>query len=389
MQFHRSGVRPSAIDHSHLGRSQFDPFQPTPQFFGPFPSESEQCEQESISFTNDDSECSPNDMESSMSTLRIAAEARTLLLKYQGDLFGSESAGASEVQGGRYSAFDPIDNRGLFMDASPRTVQGIALPNEFVSAIRACDVENVNKAIPRSVKRAFAFTDEDELQFFADKVVSPDTFAFAQSLRVPGSSSPLTSKDYVLADRAWASTAEASLVAARCAAYATALSHLLAQADELEVEEGDRRSIAELLVLISARSFTEAMRVQLRVTHNRRLAVLKALNLPKEFNCSAVNRVSREGPYVFGGQFLSAIDSDISMNKRAQEVADRVKPRFFRRSSMRGGSVTSVRSFGSSRNKSRGRRFSRRPTTRGRGGVQSSTSASVAPGTSQQSTFRK
>ena len=55
------------------------------------------------------------------------------------------------MQGGRYSAYDLIDNRGLFMDDSPRTVQGIALPNEFVSAFRACDDDYVNKAIPRTV----------------------------------------------------------------------------------------------------------------------------------------------------------------------------------------------------------------------------------------------
>ena len=78
----------------------------------------------------------------------------------------------------------------------------------------------------------------------------------------------------------------------------------------MEVEEDDRRTIADLLVLISARSFSEAMRTQLRVTHLRRTCALGALNLPKDFNSSAVLRVPREGPYIFGGFFLSAFDSD-------------------------------------------------------------------------------
>ena len=71
------------------------------------------------------------------------------------------------------------------MDAGPRSVSGIALPEEFVSALRSCDTENVNRAIPRTLKRAFAFTDEDELQFFSEKNFSPDTLAFASSLRDP------------------------------------------------------------------------------------------------------------------------------------------------------------------------------------------------------------
>ena len=82
---------------------------------------------------------------------RIAPEARLLLYKYQGDLYVDSSTGASVGQGGRSSAC-----RGLFMDAGPQSVLGIALPDEFVSALRLCDTENMNRAIPRSLKRAFA-----------------------------------------------------------------------------------------------------------------------------------------------------------------------------------------------------------------------------------------
>ena len=84
----------------------------------------------------------------------------------------------------------------------------------------------------------------------------------------------------------------------------------------MEVEEDDRRTIAVFLVLFSARSLkkkkknSEAMRTQLHVTLLRRTCALGALNLPKDFNSSAVLRVPREGPYIFGGFFLSAFDSD-------------------------------------------------------------------------------
>ena len=275
--------------------------------------------------------------ESPTSAALIASEARYLLLKYQGDLYADDSSGAPVfAQGGRPSAFH--DSWGLFLDEkSPSS--GIALPDEFVASFRALDNEHVERAIPRGVKRAFAFTDQDELAFFSEKVLSPDTVAFANSLKDPSVASPLKSREYAQADRAWAIVAEASIVAARCAAYATALADLLAQADTLEVEEDDRRAIRDLLVRISARSFSESLRTQLRVTHFRRLAAVKALNLPPDFNSSAVTRVPREGPYVFGGQFLSAVDSDISMTTRAREVARRVKPRLpsFRRAAGRGG----------------------------------------------------
>ena len=74
--------------------------------------------------------------------------------------------------------------------------------------------------------------------------------------------------------------------------------------------------------------------------------------------------------YLKSGHFLSAVDSDISMNNRAREVARRIKPRLssFRRFTARGeGSVTSNQPTGSARSRSRGRGFSRLSTTRGRG----------------------
>ena len=38
------------------------------------------------------------------------------------------------------------------MDAGPQSISGIALLDEFVSALRSCDTQNVYRAIPRSLK---------------------------------------------------------------------------------------------------------------------------------------------------------------------------------------------------------------------------------------------
>ena len=104
---------------------------------------------------------SPDIDDSLCSAAHIASEACALLYNYQGDLYVHYTTGASVRQGGHSSAC-----QGLFMDAGPHSVSGIALPDEFVSALCSCDTENVYRTIPRSLKRAFAFTDEDELQFF-------------------------------------------------------------------------------------------------------------------------------------------------------------------------------------------------------------------------------
>ena len=108
--FHTSSLRPS-LDSSHFGRPLAAPRPPSRSFGSvPFDPVSDQF---SDSFSFDSPEVTDND-DSSYSALTIAAEARSLLLKYQGDLFGNPSTGAFGVQGGQASACG-----GLFMDVSP------------------------------------------------------------------------------------------------------------------------------------------------------------------------------------------------------------------------------------------------------------------------------
>ena len=43
---------------------------------------------------------------------------------------------------------------------------------------------------------------------------------------------------------------------------------------------------------------------------------------------SAAVRIHKDGEYLFGGKLLDCVDTDITMNKRAKEVASRLaKPR--------------------------------------------------------------
>ena len=204
------------------------------------------------------------------------------------------------------------------------------------------------------------FAEEDQTLYFSTKVLSPETLAFAKSLRDP-SPSPLISRDYSDNDKPWSLVSKASSVAAALAVYSTALTDLLIRADELEVTEEDRATFRELLLFISSRSYTTALRTQLCATKQRRLIALQALSLPKDFNGHAVNRLPRDGPFIFGGRFLDAVDSDISMNLRAKEVARGLRPRSFsfRGSRARGGASASSRPSGFRRFASRGRGFTR------------------------------
>ena len=138
---------------------------------------------------------------------------------------------------------------------------------------------------------------------------------------------PFHSKEYRTADKGLRFIAKASSYAARLAVFSTVLLDLLIRANELEVTEEDRVAICSIVMEISALSFSQSVRIQLHTTQQRRLLALETLNLPKDFNGHAVDRIPSEGRHIFGGKFLEAVDSDFSMNKRAKEVADRFKSR--------------------------------------------------------------
>ena len=182
---------------------------------------------------------------------------------------------------------------------------------------------------------------------------------------------PLQSKEYRSQDKGWRFVAEASAFAARLAAFSTALLDLLIRADELEVSEEDKVSIRAILIELSALNFSQAARIKLHATTRRRHLALDSLSLPKDFNEQAVDRISRDGPQVFGGKFLEAVDADLSMNKRAKEIADRLRPRQSDFQRFRGGRSSSFPS-GRRRFRSRAGGRSRFSLSHYRGGFRSS-----------------
>ena len=181
-------------------------------------------------------------------------------------------------------------------------------------------------AVPRGAGNSFCFDEEDQVRFFSPQSLATDTEAFGRSLKAP-LANPLQSKEYRSQDKGWRFVAEASAYAARLAAFSTALLDLLIRADELEVSEEDRVSIRAILIELSTLYFSQAARIKLHATARRWHLALDSLSLPKDFKEQAVDRISPAGPQVFGGKFLEAVDSDLTMNKRAKEVADRLRPR--------------------------------------------------------------
>ena len=215
----------------------------------------------------------------------------------------------------------------FFADASLECdSDGINLPPVLAAEVLHLDSLPGFSAAPRGATSSFCFGEDDHTRFFSPQSLEADTVAFARSLKSP-ESNPLLSKDYRLQDKNGQFVSVASAYAARLAAFSTALVDLLIRADELEVSEEDKGSIHTILLDLSALNFSQVARIKLHATKRRRHLALDCLKLPKEFNDQAVDRVSRAGPQIFGGKFLEAVDTDLTMKKRAKEVADRFKPR--------------------------------------------------------------
>ena len=272
-------------------------------------------------------DCEPDDFSGS-SPYSLSVQAETILCRYLGDLYcvnrKVESSEADSQSGGRSSARSDLFNKA---DASlAYDSYGINLPPVLAAVFLHLDSRPTLNAAPRGADSSFCFGEEDHSRFFSPQSLAPDTEAFGRSLKAPDAN-PLASKDYRLQDKSWRFVSEASAYAARLAVFSTALVDLLIRADELEVSEEDKASVHALLLDLSALNFSQAARMKLHATTRRRHLALSSLKLPKDFNEHAVVRISRVGPQIFGSTFLEAVDSDLTMNKKAKEVADRFKTR--------------------------------------------------------------
>ena len=241
------------------------------------------------------------------------------------DTIGEPSHGAGSELGGWHSA----PNTGVFSDA-PRRRPGINLPSEFGSEFSRLDRTNDLKSVPRGSDSTFLFNEPGHSQFFGPKRLAPDTVAFANSLRDPGSASrsPLDSREFKRVFSQWSFVDRASSLAGRLAIYSAALADILCRAVELEVTEEDLVTVRALILEISAMQFSQAARLRHFAIDRNRQITLNSLGLRDRMNISAAVRIPRDGEFLFGGKFLDSVDSDISMHKRAKEVAGRLaKPR--------------------------------------------------------------
>ena len=84
-----------------------------------------------------------------------------------------------------------------------------------------------------------------------------------------------------------------------------------------------------LILEISAMQFSQAARLRLFAIDRNRHLTLNSLGLRDRMNVSAAVRIPRDGEFLFGGKLLESVDSDISMHKRAKEVAGRLASRAF------------------------------------------------------------
>ena len=306
----------------------------------------------------------------------VDREARSILYRYMGDLYrdasdtvGEPSHGAGSELGGCHTA----PNIGLFSDA-PRRRSGINLPSEFGTEFSRLDSTNDFKAVPRGSDSTFLINDPGHSKFFGPKRFAPETVAFANSLRDPVSAnkSPLDSKEFKRDYSHWSFVHGASSLAGRLAIYSAALADILCRAVDLEVSEEDVVTVRALLLEISAMQFSQAARLSLFAIERNRHNTLTTIGLRDRLNVNAAVRIPRDGEFLFGGKLLDCVDSDITMHKRAREVAGRLaKPRFSANASrgQRFSPFTSLSSRGRGQPfRARGRGYRR--SVRGRGMAQ-------------------
>ena len=280
----------------------------------------------------------------SFSYEHLSSQAEFLIDFYMGDLYrDSNQAASSSAPGGHSSAPFSADE---LLD------RGINLPPEFIKVIDSLNSSQLKRPVPRSAFKNFLFSVEDTAKYFTPKSLARETLAFGQSIRAPN---PLSTNSYKSEDKPWEFISNASLFAARLAAFATALSDLLNRADELGVSAEHNAAIRSLLMDINALTVAQAIRIDFQCTQQRRNIALCSLGLTGR--SIAVDTIPSTGPHLFGDQFLKIVDDSISMSKRASDIANKLRPtpkptrsfRYFRGRASRAGPSYRGRAFGSTR----------------------------------------
>ena len=198
---------------------------------------------------------------------------------------------------------------------------GIALPPDFIH-----EYERVSKAPRKPVPAGahhFRFAQPHSEKYFDTGGPSPELLALGTSLSSPNA---LTLPSFRKEDKKWKFMSEAARFSARLAVFQAALIDLLSRADDLVVTSEDCAIIHALLLSIAEQSFSQALSSMFFAFENRRLLALTSLGLQKSVESVAVKTLPLEGPHLFAGHFLKAVDSEISLHKRASDLAAKLKP---------------------------------------------------------------
>ena len=197
------------------------------------------------------------------------------------------------------------------------------MPSDFLAEFDRIAAIPALKSVPIPVALSFPVADTESRSHFDLEVHLPELLALGDECPA---GNPLKSKAIRTEHTRWKFISSASRFSLRLAAYSTALSDLLCRADELGVSAEDRRSISDIVAAISENLFSQTARVVSHSVRQRRRLALSALGLERFANHFSTRSVPIRGPFLFGGKFTEAVDQELSMHKRASDIARRVAP---------------------------------------------------------------
>ena len=246
----------------------------------------------------------------------VGLEASELLFKYLGDTYKpavSSPAGEAPTSASDSGFFQP----------STLPCSGITVPSDFLSEFDRIAALAGLKSAPAALSLSFPVADAESRSHFDLEAHSPELLALADECPA---GNPLKTKSFRSEDARWKFVSSASRHSLRLAAYSTALSDLLCRADELGVSPEDRRSVADILASISESLLSQSARVVSHTVQQRRRLALTALGLEKYTEHFSSRSVPVHGPFLFGGKFMEAVDQELTIHKRASDIARRLAP---------------------------------------------------------------
>ena len=245
-------------------------------------------------------------------------EAEALLKRYGGDLYLPSYNKAP----GEFASNTPSDSARFFRTRTSDEA-GIELPLGFSREYDNISSSREFNGMVGSISKGFRFQKETAEKYFITEKASLELMALGDSL---AESFPLKARAFREEDSRWCRMSDSSRSISRLSVYSTALADLLVRADELDIKPEDHVTIQSLLLAISQLTFTQAARATVFAFRQRRKLAFESLGLRKQATSFNVEAIPCKGPYLFAGQLLDTVDLEISMHKRASDLAYKLKP---------------------------------------------------------------